>query len=1361
MSPSATITSERPRRLLLTVLATLCLGGLIASPAEAEHTHLFLGKITLASGTKPQPVGVDPEGNIVVFLEDQEVLAKFDPSGNPVNFSALGTNIIDGAGGLECPDVPSDCDRVPAGELGPFFLHGNNRTPVAAMDSSGGPTNGYIYVRNHNKNTLTGELCVFAPSGKFLGTINESQPVPIANPDVPANSISVAPNGTIYTHRENQNELGSVPGGGQVDQYAPVDGNPAHDQFVGQLRLAFQYPVPEVNFPPKAVIGAGENGAFVRCCGSVGAGNRPLGAWRWYTIGDFQRPDEQYSQATDYLPFDRDNDNYSYSFGAVNGNNNWIYLFGGDGIAIYGENRHHKIGPTIATGGELGPDPQSIAFDDSGGSNTGRFYVQGGENTLSVFGPPVVIPDISVSEPEAGHHSATIHGEVGLAGGPDVSECIVEYGLTKSYGSEVPCSPAPTYSSDQAVGAGLLGLFTETDYHYRIKAANSNGWNHTFDNVVHTVAVLNATTDGVTNLAANSATLNGSLDPDGMPTKYYFQYGVDTHYDLETEVKDAGSGSGEIALDPIDIKKLQPGRTYHYRLIAENALGTTKAQDRTFTAPAKPLISSLNPTNVLETSADLNAKVNDFNSEAEYFFEYGTSLGALQSSTPVEELSASPDPQSVLAHVTGLEAGLTYYFRLVAINQYGRSQSADGTFDFTPPACPNSHVRQQVGANYLPDCRAYELVSPARAGSIQFFPGDFFFRLGATAFTTEELGPRFENTGYESSPPRFGFYGGVGGLTGVESPNFIFDRYLATRTAQGWVTKYAGLKGDETGLAMRGQCSLTQDKCLDYKIAVQLNAGTGKQPFPYVWDANGKFLGRWPTNYSVVPEADHLTGDEQPSPDFSHYVFSSLDVPFKPGGLESAPGSVYDNEVARGSIEIASLLSDGEPIPQDAGGPGEFLRIPALSPNADHILMSTVAPGGNVNLYMRVNNAVTYEVSKGQGVQLLGMSQDGSKVAFLSKKALTSEDEDTSADIYMWEEATDEVKLISVGGGEGNTDECNANWTQNCDVKLMSTERPDLDDTMSTSGDVYFMSPEQLDPNNPGIKNQKNIYHLRNGQLQYVTTLELGTSTLRSQISADGQYAAFLTRSQLTGYDNRYYDNFGTLKRAAEMYVFDAATGELQCASCNPTGAPPSILRLDPPANEQNLKSTDVMASNSGRFMSDDGRVAFATADALSPRDTDGIVDVYEFVGGRPQLIGAGTGDRDILPKIIFLYPGQVVGLESMSRDGRDIYFSTYDTLVPQDQNGPFVKFYDARTGGGFVTSGELLPCEAADECHGETSEPPANPKVGTGIEYTAPGNVVKHRPRNRSRNRHRRAHHRQQHRHRHGHAAQGNGRAR
>ena len=215
--------------------------------------------------------------------------------------------------------------------------------------------------------------------------------------------------------------------------------------------------------------------------------------------------------------------------------------------------------------------------------------------------------------------------------------------------------------------------------------------------------------------------------------------------------------------------------------------------------------------------------------------------------------------------------------------------------------------------------------------------------------------------------------------------------------------------------------------------------------------------------------------------------------PFKPGGLEVAPGSVYDNDVSRSTIEIVSRLENGEPIPQDAGGASEYMKIPAISNDGSHILMSTEASGGRVNLYMRVNDAITFEITKGSGVELLGMNSDGTKVAFISPYALTPEDTDSSTDIYMWEQSTDEVKLLSIGAGEGESDNCFANWTEKCNVQLLHTERPEVDERMSASGDVYFMSPEQLDPNNPGVRNQKNIYHMWNGHVQYVTTLEPGT----------------------------------------------------------------------------------------------------------------------------------------------------------------------------------------------------------------------------------------------------------------------------
>jgi hypothetical protein len=144
-----------------------------------------------------------------------------------------------------------------------------------------------------------------------------------------------------------------------------------------------------------------------------------------------------------------------------------------------------------------------------------------------------------------------------------------------------------------------------------------------------------------------------------------------------------------------------------------------------------------------------------------------------------------------------------------------------------------------------------------------------------------------------------------------------------------------------------------------------------------------------------------------------------------------------------------------------------------------------------------------------------------------------------------------------------------------------------------------------------------------------------------------------------------------------------------------------------------------VRASQGGRFITDDGRVFFDTPEPLVSRDTNtGLdengqiagTDVYEFVDGQPQLItsGTGTGARGVGS---FSRPG----LYGVSADGADVYFGTFDTLVGQDRNGAQLKFYDARTNGGFSFVPPPQPCAAADECHGPTAATPAPLANGTG----------------------------------------------
>ena len=89
---------------------------------------------------------------------------------------------------------------------------------------------------------------------------------------------------------------------------------------------------------------------------------------------------------------------------------------------------------------------------------------------------------------------------------------------------------------------------------------------------------------------------------------------------------------------------------------------------------------------------------------------------------------------------------------------------------------------------------------------------------------------------------------------------------------------------------------------------------------PSIFDANGNSLGRWPASWSLIEGANQSIGAFQPSPDFSHLAFSSNDVAFAPNGLDHAPGSAYDYDVATGTTTIISYNGfHGDPIGQEPG----------------------------------------------------------------------------------------------------------------------------------------------------------------------------------------------------------------------------------------------------------------------------------------------------------------------------------------------------------------------------------------------------------------------------------------------------------
>ena len=331
-------------------------------------------------------------------------------------------------------------------------------------------------------------------------------------------------------------------------------------------------------------------------------------------------------------------------------------------------------------------------------------------------------------------------------------------------------------------------------------------------------------------------------------------------------------------------------------------------------------------------------------------------------------------------------------------------------------------------------------------------------------------------------------------------------------------------------------------------------AGPGSYA-PFLWDSVGNSLGRLPTNYAQIPcnhpvgtrqgtlcgGAGELVGAVKPSPDFSHYFFSSAAaIQFDPSQepLHHAPGSAYDDNFETNTVSLISKLPNGATIEE---GGGEFITFPGVSTDGSHILMSTGYPSNsdfaNTNfnsgahyvnaerhLFMRVGGGtgVTYSIAPGHVVHYVGMTADGSEVFLTSDEKLTPEAENASTNLYMWSEKGDReghpLALISKPNGANGTGtpSCPATtWTEACGAVPYVTGGPEVsvphsilhggpggngrsDNAIAAeNGDIYFYSPVQLD-GSKGALGQRNLYVYRGGQVQYVTTFDTGPACYNS-----------------------------------------------------------------------------------------------------------------------------------------------------------------------------------------------------------------------------------------------------------------------
>lgn len=277
-------------------------------------------------------------------------------------------------------------------------------------------------------------------------------------------------------------------------------------------------------------------------------------------------------------------------------------------------------------------------------------------------------------------------------------------------------------------------------------------------------------------------------------------------------------------------------------------------------------------------------------------------------------------------------------------------------------------------------------------------------------------------------------------------------------------------------------------------------------------------------------------------------------------------------------------------------------------------------------------------------------------------------------------------------------------------------------------------------------------------------------------MSPDGKWLAFMSQRSLTGYDNK---DAVSGQPDEEVYLYKGQTGQLACASCNPTGARPDGVIYGKGASSAIPLAggdgvwpvTSWLAANvpgwtpyslsgtlyQSRYLSNSGRLFFNASDALVPRDVNGAEDIYEYEpeGVGPQSAPCGpaatSGGEVFKPERGSEVEGRsvqegagCVGLSSSgtsgeesgfldaSETGSDVFFLTAAKLAPQDFDDA-LDVYDAHE---CTIAAPCLPekttpppCVTAEGCRSTPVPQPAIFGAPSSSTFSGVGNIIPTQP--------------------------------
>lgn len=651
------------------------------------------------------------------------------------------------------------------------------------------------------------------------------------------------------------------------------------------------------------------------------------------------------------------------------------------------------------------------------------------------------------------------------------------------------------------------------------------------------------------------------------------------------------------------------------------------------------------------SSVTFTASVNDFGTPSTYYYEYGPT-NVYGSTTPKVSLGAVNGRVGAPAHIDGLQPGTTYQFRLVVENEEGVLDGVDIEFSTLP-----------IGILGLPDGRGYEMVTPPDNEDAQMYAPT---GAGSSAFGTGVV-PTFLPVRAAADGSAIAY---VGEPTAEGNGNMgRGNEYIATRGPEGWVQKDI----QPTGFFAPEFVAFSEDLSTGVLESFEpLVPGAPEYPYQDLYTRNedgslhalsmvtppnrGTYEFGVAEFEGALDRIGHAYGGA--SLDFKHQFFEANDA-LTPGAIDG--GSSQNNlyESFEGDLRLVNVLPDGSTEPDASFGapPIERLEAPnvehAISADGSHAFWTDIKTGA---LYVRENGATTVLIA--EHATFWTASSDGSRVIYAKNGDLY--EDDLSADVTTDLTPGGQVKGI-VGAGE------DASY-------------------------VYFIAEGSLAPG--AVAGQPNLYLRHSAATTLIATLPrenefekeefvkgvystesfsdsrpvLGRRT--AEATPDGHALVFMSKHGLTGNDNRNEAGVPQF----EVYVYDAVSGALSCASCSPSGERPN--------GASSAAGYLPLAMESGTFQlrlisEDGGRVIFQSTVPLVAQDVNGVADVYEWERD-------GVGSCNVSAGCVYLLSNGASKdpsfLLDASADGSDIFIVTSAKLVAQDENELY-DVYDVRIG--------------------------------------------------------------------------------